>query len=349
MMERAMDARPLPLAVTLGDPSGIGPELILKAWRRGNRQGDVPTFAVIGDARFLADAARGLGCKVPVERCSVAEAAAIFPRALPVVDLGHEIVAEPGRPSSRNGEAVIASIERAVRLVKEGCCSGVVTSPIAKHVLQERGFPYVGHTDYLGALAEELWRRPTLPVMLMWSRELAVVPVTVHIPLAEVPRRLTSDLIVETGRVVARDLAARFKVAAPRLAVAGLNPHAGENATIGSEEASIIAPAIARLRREGIAVSGPYPADTLFHARARADYDVVLAMYHDQALVPIKTIAFDEAINVTLGLPFVRTSPDHGTAFDIAGKGVARPDSFIAALQLAGRLTRTETAAAAAE
>jgi 4-hydroxythreonine-4-phosphate dehydrogenase len=186
-------------------------------------------------------------------------------------------------------------------------------------------------------------------VMLLWSRELAVVPVTVHIPLSEVPSRLTSDLIVETGRVVARDLASRFKVASPRLAIAGLNPHAGENGTIGSEEGTIIAPAIARLQREGIAASGPYPADTLFHARARADYDVVLAMYHDQALVPIKTIAFDEAINVTLGLPFVRTSPDHGTAFDIAGQGIARPDSFIAALKLAGRLTRVESAAAAAE
>jgi 4-hydroxythreonine-4-phosphate dehydrogenase len=182
--------------------------------------------------------------------------------------------------------------------------------------------------------------------MLLWSRELAVVPVTVHIPLADVPGRLTSELIVETGRVVARDLSARFGIAAPRLALTGLNPHAGESGTIGSEEASVIAPAIARLRAEGIAASGPYPADSLFHERARAGYDVVLAMYHDQALVPIKTIAFDEAVNVTLGLPFVRTSPDHGTAFDIAGKALARPESFVAALNLAGRLAKTQRAGA---
>jgi 4-hydroxythreonine-4-phosphate dehydrogenase len=171
-----------------------------------------------------------------------------------------------------------------------------------------------------------------------------VVPVTVHVPLAEVPRRLTTDLILRTGRIVAHDLAKRFGIASPRLAVAGLNPHAGENDTLGFEDRAIIAPAVLRLRAEGIAASGPFPADTLFHVRARASYDVVLAMYHDQALVPIKTIAFDEAVNVTLGLPFVRTSPDHGTAFDIAGKGVARPDSFIAALDLAGRLTQARHA-----
>jgi len=336
-----------PLAVTLGDPSGIGPELILKAWRHARLRGGVPAFAVMGDARFLAMAARRLGCDLAVEACLGADAPAIFPKALPVVELGYEIDAEPGRPSVANAPAVIASIERAVRLVKAGSCSGVVTSPIAKHVLQRSGFRHVGHTDYLGALATELWGRAVLPVMLLWSPELAVVPVTVHIPLAEVPIRLTSDLIVETGRVVAGDLSARFGIASPRLAVAGLNPHAGEDSTIGREESRIIAPAVARLREVGISASGPYPADSLFHPGARSSYDVVLAMYHDQALVPIKTIAFDEAVNVTLGLPFVRTSPDHGTAFDIAGRGVARPDSFIAALQLAGRLTQMEPAAAA--
>jgi 4-hydroxythreonine-4-phosphate dehydrogenase len=337
--------RSRPLAVTLGDPAGIGPELILKAWQHAQLGGDLPPFAVIGDTQFLAGAAYRLGLDMTVERCAPSEVAAIFPRALPVIDLGRPIAAEPGRPSRANGQAVIASIERAVRLVREGDCSGVVTSPIAKHVLQECGFRHVGHTDYLGTLASELWGRPVLPVMLLWSRELAVVPVTVHIPLADVPGRLTSELIVETGRVVARDLSARFGIAAPRLALTGLNPHAGESGTIGSEEASVIAPAIARLRAEGIAASGPYPADSLFHERARAGYDVVLAMYHDQALVPIKTIAFDEAVNVTLGLPFVRTSPDHGTAFDIAGQGIARPESFVAALRLAGKLTRTEMAA----
>ncbi len=344
---RTGTARPRPLAVTLGDPSGIGPELILEAWSRLRARSDTAAFAVIGDANFLGRVAHRLSLDVPVETCAIGEAASIFPRALPVLDLGYAIEAEPGRPNVANAPAIIASIESAVRLVKEGSCSGVVTSPIAKHVLRDQGFRHVGHTDFLGALATELWGRRTLPVMLLWSPELAVVPVTVHIPLAEVPSRLTVDLIVETGRIVSRDLTSRFGIASPRLALAGLNPHAGENSTIGCEERTVIAPAIAQLREEGIAASGPYSADTLFHPEARAGYDVVLAMYHDQALVPIKTIAFDEAVNVTLGLPFLRTSPDHGTAFDIAGKGVARPDSFIAALRLAGRLTRREHAAAA--
>ena len=339
--------RSLPLAVSLGDPSGIGPELILKAWLHARDEGALPPFIVIGDPAFLAAEAHRLGLGVAVESADPSRAAKVFARALPVCDFGHRIVAEPGRPNAASARAVIASIERTVRLVRDGSCAGVVTSPIAKHVLQEAGFPYVGHTDYLGALATELWGVRALPVMLLWSQDLAVVPVTVHIPLAEVPARLTTELIVETGRIVARDLAARFGVPRPRLAFTGVNPHAGESATIGSEEATVIGPAIARLRREGIAANGPYPADSLFHAKARAGYDVALAMYHDQALIPIKTIAFDEAVNVTLGLPFVRTSPDHGTAFDIAGRGMAEPASFIAALRLAGRLTRTEHAAAA--
>jgi 4-hydroxythreonine-4-phosphate dehydrogenase len=342
---RRMEGDPRsPLAVTLGDPSGIGPELILRAWRNVRARSDMPSFAVVSDAAFLAQVARDLAFEVPVQRCAAAEAATIFPRALPVIELGHTVIAEAGVPSEANAPAVIASIAQAVKLVNEGVCSGVVTSPIAKHVLQASGFRYPGQTEFLGVLATELWGEPAMPVMLLWSRELAVVPVTVHIPLAEVPRRLTTDLIIRTGRIVARDLTNRFGVTSPRLAVAGLNPHAGENDTLGLEDQAIIAPAVERLREEGIAASGPFPADTLFHLRARAAYDVVLAMYHDQALVPIKTIAFDEAVNVTLGLPFVRTSPDHGTAFDIAGKGVARPDSFLAALELAGRLTQARRA-----
>jgi 4-hydroxythreonine-4-phosphate dehydrogenase len=339
--------RQLPLAVTLGDPSGIGPELILKAWLRTRGLSRPPAFAVVGDAGFLAATARRLDIGVPVEACRIGEAMAIFRHALPVVDLGYAITAEPGRPSAASAPATIASIERAVALAREGSCAALVTSPIAKHVLRDSGFRHAGHTDFLGALATRLWGRPLQPVMLLWSRELAVVPVTVHIALAEVPKRLTSDLIIDTGRIVARDLAERFGVTSPRLALTGLNPHAGENGTIGIEERTIIAPAIARLQQEGVAASGPYAADSLFHAAARSAYDAVLAMYHDQALVPIKTIAFDAAVNVTLGLPFLRTSPDHGTAFDIAGRGIARPDSFIAALDLAASLTRRQRAAAA--
>jgi 4-hydroxythreonine-4-phosphate dehydrogenase len=205
-------------------------------------------------------------------------------------------------------------------------------------VLYESGFRHPGHTEFLAALASGNGGETCHPVMMLWSEQLAVVPVTVHIPLADVPSALTTDLIVLTGRIVARELRERFGLAQPRLALAGLNPHAGENGAMGMEDRNIIAPAVEILRQDGIAVTGPLPADTMFHARARSRYDAALAMYHDQALIPIKTIAFDEAVNVTLGLPFVRTSPDHGTAFDIAGRGIARPDSLVAAIKLAARL-----------
>jgi 4-hydroxythreonine-4-phosphate dehydrogenase len=264
------------------------------------------------------------------------EAASAFATALPVMPLGIPVAARPGEPDPASAAATVRSIETAVALVRAGRARAVVTNPIAKHVLYEAGFRHPGHTEFLAALAGD---PPPHPVMMLWSEGLAVVPVTVHIPLSEVPRRLTTDLIVETGRIVARDLRARFGVASPRLALAGLNPHAGESGTMGSEDEAVVRPAVERLNAEGIAARGPVPADTLFHARARAGYDAVLAMYHDQALIPIKTIAFDDAVNVTLGLPFVRTSPDHGTAFDIAGRGIARPDSLMAALRLAGRLT----------
>jgi 4-hydroxythreonine-4-phosphate dehydrogenase len=209
---------------------------------------------------------------------------------------------------------------------------------VAKNVLYRSGFAEPGHTEYLAKLAEKTTGAPSQPVMMLWSPELAVVPVTIHLPLKDVPGHLSTDLIVTTGRLVARDLARRFRIARPRLVVAGLNPHAGEEGAMGSEDADIVAPAVEILRREGVNVRGPLPADTLFHAAARTGYDVALCMYHDQALIPIKTLAFDTAVNVTLGLPFVRTSPDHGTAFDIAGTGRADPASLIAALKLAERL-----------
>jgi 4-hydroxythreonine-4-phosphate dehydrogenase len=220
-----------------------------------------------------------------------------------------------------------------------GAAAAIVTNPVAKNVLYRSGFPEPGHTEYLGKLAEESTGAPAQPVMMLWSPELAVVPVTIHLPLKEVVAKLTADLVVETGRIVARDLHERFGIARPRLAVAGLNPHAGEDGALGDEDLTLVRPAVERLRAEGIDARGPLPADSLFHAAARASYDVALAMYHDQALIPIKTLAFDHAVNVTLGLPFVRTSPDHGTAFDIAGTGRADPTSLIAALQLAARLS----------
>ncbi len=333
-----------PLALTQGDPAGIGPEIALKAWLK-RREHALPAFAVVTDPDFMRATAATLGLPVPIEAVDAAESAAVFERALPVVPLGMHVESAPGHPAPASAKATIASIERAVDLVRSGGAGALVTNPIAKSVLYSAGFSHPGHTEYLAFLAAPQGEAPPRPVMLLWSEELAVVPVTIHVPLRDVPRLLTRDLIVETARIVAHDMKRRFGLLRPRLALTGLNPHAGEDGGLGEEDKCVIAPAVAALKAEGIEASGPHPADTLFHARARAGYDVALAMYHDQALVPIKTIAFDEAVNVTLGLPFLRTSPDHGTAFDIAGRGVARPDSLIAALKLAARLAAAEAAA----
>jgi 4-hydroxythreonine-4-phosphate dehydrogenase len=325
------------LALTLGEPAGIGPELTLLAWKRRDAFG-LPPFYVVADADFLAGLAHRLQLAVPIAAVSPAEAASAFARALPVVDLGLPITAAPGRPDATSGPAAIASIRTAVGDVLAQRALAVVTNPVAKTVLYRSGFAEPGHTEYLAKLTEEATGVPVQAVMMLWSPDLAVVPVTIHLPLREVPERLTIDLIVNTGRITARGLRDRFGVGRPRLAVAGLNPHAGEAGALGGEDHSIVAPAVAQLRAEGIEARGPIAANTLFHRAARATYDAALCMYHDQALIPIKTLAFDHAVNVTLGLPFVRTSPDHGTAFDIAGSGRADPSSLAAALRLAGRL-----------
>jgi len=329
-------ARP-PLALTLGEPAGIGPDLTLAVWQRRNEL-NLPPFYLIGDVDFLGRRARLLGLDVPLAAVTPAEAAAAFARALPVVPLDLAVTANPGKPDAASAPAAIASIRRAVADVLSGRAGAVVTNPVAKNVLYRSGFAEPGHTEFLAKLAAEATGKAAHPVMMLWSAELAVVPVTIHLPLREVVSTLTAPLIVETGRIVARDLHARFGIARPRLAVAGLNPHAGEEGALGEEDRVIVAPAVQQLRAEGIDAIGPLPADTLFHARARANYDVALCMYHDQALIPIKTLAFDNAVNVTLGLPFVRTSPDHGTAFDIAGTGRGDPSSLVAALALAARL-----------
>ena len=288
---------------------------------------------------ILAAAARRAGLAVPIIETDPAGAGAAFPAGLPVVPLKSAVEDAPGRPNAANAAATIESIERAVEAVRQGQARALVTNPIAKATLYQAGFKHPGHTEYLGELARA-WGAPAFPVMMIWSETLKVVPVTIHIPLAEAPRALTAELIIRTARIVDRDLRVRFGVARPRLALAGLNPHAGEGGAMGREEITIIKPAIEALKAEGIDAVGPLPADTMFHARARARYDVALTMYHDQGLIPVKTLAFDEGVNVTLGLPFIRTSPDHGTAFDIAGKGIANPASLIAALRLADRLTR---------
>ena len=325
-----------PLAMTMGDPAGIGPELALAAWR--DRTPGAP-FVVFAPPGVLAAAARRAGLAVPIIETDPAGAGAAFRAGLPVIPLRNPVDDAPGRPDAANAPATLKSIERAVEAVRQGQARALVTNPIAKATLYEAGFKHPGHTEYLGELAKA-WGAPAFPVMMIWSETLAVVPVTIHIPLAEAPRALTAELIIRTARIVDHDLRARFGVERPRLAVAGLNPHAGEGGAMGREEITIIKPAIEALKAEGIDVVGPLPADTMFHAKARARYDVALTMYHDQGLIPVKTLAFDEGVNVTLGLPFVRTSPDHGTAFDIAGKGIANPASLIAALKLADRLTR---------
>jgi 4-hydroxythreonine-4-phosphate dehydrogenase len=328
----------LPLALTLGEPAGIGPDLALTIWHR-RRELKAPPFYLIGDPDFLAARARLLGLDVSIERAAPADACALFAKALPVAPFSHKITARPGEPDATSAVAAIGSIDAAVADVIAGRASALVTNPINKHVLYRAGFADPGHTEYLGRLAERATGKPVMPVMLLWSPELAVVPVTIHVALKQAVAQLTTRLIVDTGRIVARDMRARFGIARPRLALAGLNPHAGEDGTLGREDIEIVAPAVAALKAEGIDARGPLPADTMFHAAARATYDVVLGMYHDQVLVPIKTLAFETGVNVTLGLPFLRTSPDHGTAFDLAGTGRADPSSLLAALKLAARLS----------
>jgi 4-hydroxythreonine-4-phosphate dehydrogenase len=254
-----------------------------------------------------------------------------------VVATGVAVTALPGRPDASSAAAVIASIEQAVAHVRAGRASAIVTNPLAKSVLYRFGFRHPGHTEFLAELAAENGVAPQ-PVMMLWSPVLATVPVTIHVPLREAIEQLSSPLITSTTRIVAASLRRYFGLSRPRIAISGLNPHAGEHGTLGTEDDHIIEPAIATLRNEGLKVRGPLPADTMFHAAARETYDCAVCMYHDQALIPIKTLAFDEGVNVTLGLPFIRTSPDHGTAFDIAGSGRADPASLVAALKLAARM-----------
>ncbi len=326
-----------PLALTLGEPAGIGPDLALSVWCRRSAL-DVPPFYLAADADFLRRRAEHLGLDVPIVTATPPTAAAAFGSALPVVAIDVAVTAAPGRPDRSSAPAAVASIRRATADVMAGFAAAIVTNPVAKNVLYNWGFAEPGHTEFLATLVHEATGKSLRPVMMLWSPELAVVPVTIHLPLKEIFKQLSVELVVDTGRIVARDLARRFGLPHPRLAIAGLNPHAGEAGTLGEEDGAIVAPAVARLVADGIDARGPLPADSLFHAQARATYDVALCMYHDQALIPIKTLAFDHAVNVTLGLPFVRTSPDHGTAFDIAGTGRADPTSLVAALRLAARL-----------
>lgn len=315
----------LPVALSCGEPAGVGPELAARAW--GVLGTELPFF-FIGDPRHLP-------ASTPTTEISAAsEAVTACATGLPVLRHDFDGALTPGMPNADHAQDVIDVIARGVDLVRDGAASALCTSPIHKQALQDgAGFAYPGHTEYLAALAGV-----DRVVMMLASDQLRVVPTTIHIPLHEVPRHLNADLLEATLRITHTALIRDFGIPSPRLAVAGLNPHAGEGGKMGREEIELIAPLIERLRREGFDLAGPMSADTMFHAKARAGYDAAIAMYHDQALIPIKTLDFDRGVNVTLGLPFIRTSPDHGTALDIAGKGVANPTSLIEALKMAARM-----------
>ena len=328
----------LPLALTQGDPAGIGPDITLQAWLKRVERG-LPPFLYIGDPAVLRVRARQLELDVEIVETDSADASEVFGRAVPVLPIPTGVDVLAGKPHVANARGTIGAIETAVALCLAGEARAVVTNPIAKSVLYEAGFGFPGHTEFLADLAAKATGEAVMPVMMLAGPKLKAIPVTIHIPLKDVPQALTETLVVDTCRIVARDLKDRFGLATPRLAVAGLNPHAGEGGAIGHEDEDIIRPAIRRLRDEGIDAFGPLPADTMFHDDARARYDVAICMYHDQALIPAKALGFDDSVNVTLGLPFIRTSPDHGTAFGLAGTGFAKETSLVAALELADRMS----------
>ncbi|MFL5254281.1 MAG: 4-hydroxythreonine-4-phosphate dehydrogenase PdxA [Rhodopila sp.] len=322
-----------PLALTMGDPAGIGGELTLRAWLALHRSG--PCFVALDDPERLERLAQITGLGVPVQVVAdVAEASAVFPHGLPVLPVRLPVAPIAGQPDKANSVAVIDSIKRATTAALAGSVGGVVTNPINKAALYQAGFSYPGHTELLAALTGAAGQQ----IMMLVCPMLRVVPVTVHASLRDSIAMLTTDMIVAASRTTATALQRDFGIASPRLAVAGLNPHAGEQGALGIEETTLVQPAVDRLRAEGLDVSGPWPPDTMFTARARACYDAAICMYHDQALIPLKTLDMDHGVNVTLGLPIVRTSPDHGTAFDIAGRGIASATSLVAAIELAAAL-----------
>lgn len=329
-----------PLAVSLGDPAGVGPELIAEAWSRREAHGLAPFF-VTGGATLLRQAARQRAIDLELAVIAdPAEAPGLFDRALPVLDVADGCY-RPGQPDEQGARLALASLEAGARAAVSGAASALVTAPIAKSELAKVGFVFPGQTEFVahacGAAADQA-------VMMLAGPQLRTVPMTVHCALAEVPGRLSVELICNRSRIVAQALQRDFGLAAPRLAICGLNPHAGESGRMGREEIDIIAPAIALLRAEGIDATGPHPADTLFAPHLRPTYDVAIAMYHDQALVPLKALDFDVGVNVTLGLPVVRTSPDHGTAFGIAGSGQASVGATVAAIVMAGQMAMRRAA-----
>ena len=338
---RAAAGPPRPLALSLGDPAGVGPEIVVKAWRA--LRGEATPFVVVGDADALS-AASG---RTPVRRVgAAAQAPEVFADALPVIDMPLKSPVVAGKASPAYANSVIRWIETGAGLALSGQVGGLVTAPIAKAPLYEAGFGFPGHTEFLAELTRgAVYPGPRGPAMMLAAADLRCVLVTIHLSLRAALDALTADAIVETARVTAHALREDFGIARPRLALAGLNPHAGESGTLGREEIEIVAPAAVRLRAEGIDITDPKPADTLFHPEARARYDAAVCLYHDQALIPVKTVDFWGGVNATLGLPIVRTSPDHGVGYDIAGRGLARPDSLVAAVRMAAAMAARREAA----
>ncbi|MDO7834003.1 4-hydroxythreonine-4-phosphate dehydrogenase PdxA [Sphingobium sp. HBC34] len=325
-----------PFAVSLGDPAGIGPEIVAKSWVMRDARG-LPPFFAVGDIASLR--AVWLGPIAPIG--APEEAAKIFDTALPCLQVAQAGEIVPGTPDIDGARTAFQALEVAVGLARSGSAAGVVTAPVGKEQLYGVGFTHPGQTEFI---AERCGVAPHNAVMMLAGPSLKVVPITIHIPLAQVPAALTIDLIRARAITTAKGLQRNFGIARPRLAVAGLNPHAGENGALGREEIDVIRPAIDLLRQDGLDIVGPLAADGMFHARARETYDAALCMYHDQALIPIKTLNFDEGVNITLGLPIVRTSPDHGTAFGIAGKDSANPGAMMAALRMAAEAARARIA-----
>ena len=330
-------AKPRPLALSLGDPAGIGPEIIVKAWSAPRRTG--PSFVVVGDYDALVAASPGLGATGVRRVGAPDEAPEVFADALPVLDLPLLNPVVAGKPSPRHASSILRWIETAVGLSLSGAVCGLVTAPIAKKPLYEAGFKFPGHTEFLAELtAGAAYPGVRGPTMMLTAANLRTVLVTIHASLAQSIASLSTERIVQVGQIAASALVQDFGVPYPRLAMAALNPHAGESGALGREEMEIINPAAAKLRTMGIACSDASPADTLFHADARLRYDAVICLYHDQALIPVKTLDFWGGVNITLGLPIIRTSPDHGVGYDIAGRGLARPDSLVAALRAASHV-----------
>ncbi|MEP2980305.1 MAG: 4-hydroxythreonine-4-phosphate dehydrogenase PdxA [Lentilitoribacter sp.] len=331
--------RSAPLGLTMGDPSGIGLDLSLKAWCKRHEL-KLPSFIYVGDVDALKARASLLNLNVPVVETSLEDANDSFDKFIPAIHMPTATPVITGEPNPDNASAIIGAIDKAVELAKVGAVSAVVTNPIAKSVLYAAGFKHPGHTEYLASLAKDKNGVEPLPVMMLAGPQLRTVPVTIHIPLMSIMTHLTTELIVKTCAITAKDLSERFGIEKPRLAISGLNPHAGEDGALGHEDGKYIVPAITQLQNMGIDAKGPLPADTMFHEDARCNYDVAICMYHDQALIPAKALGFHDAVNVTLGLPFIRTSPDHGTAFSIAGKNIAREDSLVAAIKMAGEMVQ---------